>query len=260
MNIIATDDEALALISLTKAIEAAVPDAVVTGFQKAREALEFAIEHPVDIAFLDIQMRGLDGIELAKRLKEIHPNVNIVFVTGYTQYATEAFTVRASGYVMKPASKEKILAELENLRSPIEKKSSHRVKVQCFGNFEVFVDGAPLRFKRALTKEVLAYLVDRHGSAVNTDQLCAALFEDAANEDAQRKRIHDSVTDLAVVLKQASAEEIFSKKRNSYSIIPDCFDCDYYDYQNNTVSGINAYLGEYMTQFSWAEMTNGALQ
>ena len=101
MHIIATDDEQSALNVLMGAIKEAVPVATVHGFRNPLEALEFMKETKCEIAFLDIQMREMSGIILARKLKEIYPKVNIVFVTGYSQYANEAFALNASGYVYK---------------------------------------------------------------------------------------------------------------------------------------------------------------
>ena len=68
------------------------------------------------------------GIVLAKKLKEIYPKINIVFVTGYSQYANEAFALHASGYVYKPVTADKIINEMENLRNPIKWKNSGNKK------------------------------------------------------------------------------------------------------------------------------------
>ena len=92
------------------------------------------------------------------------------------------------------------------------------------------------------------------------NQICAAIFEDDANSATLRKRIHDAVADLAYTLKKHDAEEILCKKRNSYSVITDRFECDYYHYLEGNANGGDSYLGEYMTQFSWAELTKGALE
>lgn len=69
MRIIAADDELLALEMLSDAIKAAAPDAELNGFSKPSELFAFVKNNPADIAFLDINMRGITGIELAKNLK-----------------------------------------------------------------------------------------------------------------------------------------------------------------------------------------------
>lgn len=119
MNIVAIDDEKLALEALVCAIEEALPKVGVKAFRDPNELMGFAKENGVDIAFLDIEMRGINGLELAKRLKKSCPLVNIIFVTGYSQYALDSFSLRASGYLLKPVTAAHILEELEHLRNPL---------------------------------------------------------------------------------------------------------------------------------------------
>jgi hypothetical protein len=120
------------------------------------------------VAFLDVKMPGMTGLEMAKRVKELSPHTNIVFVTAYSEYSLDAMRLRASGYVLKPATGEAVETELENLRFPVKTAAASRLRVQCFGNFEVYADGQPLRFEFSRTKELFAYLVDRRGAAANT--------------------------------------------------------------------------------------------
>ncbi|MEG1579361.1 MAG: response regulator, partial [Oscillospiraceae bacterium] len=146
MNIIAADDERIALQLLISSIHEAVPEARVYGFSSGEEVLAFGRENPCEVAFLDIDMSHMDGITLAKHLKKETPNINIIFVTAYNQYAIEAFALHSSGYVMKPATKEKIEHELEHLRHPVNMRAKHKLWIQCFGDFEAFADGAPIKF------------------------------------------------------------------------------------------------------------------
>lgn len=102
---------------------------------------------PPDVAFLDIEMRGMNGLVLAEQLKTIKPKTNIIFVTGYSEHMGDAFKLLASGYLMKPVTPQDIMEQMENLRYPIGKAANpKRVRAQCFGNFEVFLDGEPVQF------------------------------------------------------------------------------------------------------------------
>lgn len=148
MRIIAADDEALALQSLEKAIRAAKPEEEVVSFQEPEDVLEYAKEHPIDVAFLDVEMGTMSGIEVAKQLKVWYPKINIIFVTGYDKYMAQAIELRMSGYVTKPATKEKILVELEDLKHPVQTIKANTLTVKCFGNFEVFVNGKILEFEK----------------------------------------------------------------------------------------------------------------
>ena len=187
MRIIAVDDERLALEALVSSIVKAVPDAAVHGFRDPAEAMDFLRSHICDVAFLDIRMRGISGLELARRIKELHGSTNIVFVTGYSEYALDAFRVYASDYLLKPPTPGAVAQALQQLRTPIVPEPKHRIRFQCFGNFDVFADGKALTFHRGKAKELLAYLVDRKGAGVTMGELSAGSGTDKKTMERHRK-------------------------------------------------------------------------
>ena len=163
-DILAVDDRHKALEVLTESIHEADPAAMVLACTGGMEALSRAQEQSEDVAFIDIDMPEMDGITLARRLRLHYPRVNIVFATAYREYMGDAFDLRASGYVLKPITPEKVRVELENLRyqvKAIHHASDKRVYFHCFGNFDVFIDNKPVLFHYDKAKEMLAYLVDR---------------------------------------------------------------------------------------------------
>lgn len=259
MNIIAVDDEKLALDALVDSIEKTEPDAIVTGFRRPAEALAFIQETVCDVAFLDIKMRGMTGLELARQLKDIQGDINIVFVTGYSEYTLDAFRLYASDYLLKPATPGAVRQALEHLRNPIRPGMNKRVRFQCLGNFEVFVDNRPLVFKRAKAKEVLAYLVDRMGASVTMGELMTVIWEDGPDTSSRQSNLRNLIADLKSVLSDAGVADIILKSRNSIAL--DCaqVDCDYYDFLDHIPYAVNAYHGEYMAQYPWAEITTAAL-
>lgn len=102
MNIIYVDDEKPALDNFCLTVRNFPNIKNLQLFQSGKEALEYARKNQVDAAFLDMEMQEMHGLELAKRLKKVNPNINIVFVTAYEQYALQAFGVDAIGYLLKP--------------------------------------------------------------------------------------------------------------------------------------------------------------
>ena len=177
MRILCLDDERLALKMLVNCVKKVKPDAEVEAFGDQDELIADAKGNGCDVAFLDIHMRGMTGVQVAKKLKEINPKLNIIFVTGFSEYKGEAMDMKASGYIMKPVTKEEVAQELEELRFPIVPKKDAILKVQCFGNFDVFTpDGKPVHFDRSRAKEIFAYLVHRHGSSCSSREIAAALF------------------------------------------------------------------------------------
>ena len=108
--------------------------------------------------------------------------------------------------------------------------SESRIRIQCFGHFEVLVDNQPVVFTLKKAKELLAYLVDRNGSAVSTNYAIAVLWEDNCNDIASQNRFRKTVRSLKITLEHYGIQEIFNNGRNSKSINLGTFSCDYYDF------------------------------
>lgn len=262
MTFLTVDDENAALSILNRAILEVLPDAEIHSFSTASGAAEEIRENNFrpSAAFLDIRMPGMTGLAMAKLIKEQSPRTNIIFVTAYSDYALDAISLHTSGYLMKPATAEKVRAELQDLRYPQEQRANHRLRAQCFGNFGVFVDEEPLELHYSKSKELLAYLIDRRGSACNTGELCAVLWPEEPDSAAIHKRLRKLVSDLTHALESAGQANVLLKHRNSFAVSTDKLDCDYYAMLNQDLAAINTYTGEYMSQYSWAEMTLGTLE
>ena len=254
MRMLCVDDEPLMLKMLEMAIKEAKPDADITAFRKQEELLEDAKTNGCDIAFLDIHMRGMNGVELARKLKAVNPKMNIIFVTGFSEYKSDAMDMKASGYIMKPVTKEKIEQELADLRFPIIPKSNALLRVQCFGNFDVFLpNGEHMKFERSKSKEIFAYLVHRHGSSCSTKEIAAALFEDEPYDTKQQNYVQQLIHSMIKSLKAAGAEAAIVRSYNALAVNVDVLDCDYYRFQELDAGAVNAYQNEYMSQYYWAE-------
>ncbi len=344
MNIICADDERLALNLLTSTVKELLPEAQIHAFKTGREVLGFAETTVCQIAFLDINMGQTNGIELAYKLKIINPKINIIFVTGYDEFYREAFDLHASGYVLKPVTKEALLKEINALRIPLndvglkvqnnaeikkhssvledfysydeefslikksesksenlktenensEKKSKgssgffsnswkeseqpyseyekmerlvsgeedsnfEKLVVKTFGNFELFYKGEIVKFKRSKSKELIAYLIDRKGASVQTQELVAALWEDQVVDHNTRSQLQNLTADIRSTFDKLGIKNVFLKGFNSYAIKVENVDCDYYKFLAGDVPAINSFMGEYMNNYSWGEFTLGAL-
>ena len=253
MIAIAVDDEPLMLGALTKAIQVSGDITFVADFTSCEEALDYVKNNSADVAFLDINMRGMGGLTLAEKIIGLCPDCKIVFCTGYEEYAIPAFKLHASGYLMKPISAKDVQAEIDNIKGI--RQSQKPLTVKCFGNFEVFTRGEKLTFKRSKTKELFAFLVDRNGAGVTVAEIGVALWE---NDEEQKNQnyIHQLFRDLRQSLDAIGVGEIFERNNYFYSINPEKLDCDYYAYLN---TGKPEFRGEYMSQYSWAEKTCGLL-
>ncbi|MBR6172846.1 MAG: response regulator [Eubacterium sp.] len=254
MRILCLDDEELALRMLEICVREVKPDAEVEGFDDQDELLESAEKNGCDVAFLDIHMRGMTGVEVAKRLKEINPKMNIIFVTGFSEYKGDAMDLKASGYIMKPVTKEEVAEELDNLRFPIVPKKNVKLRVQCFGNFDVFLpNGEHVRFERSKAKEVFAYLVHRHGSSCTLREIFAVIFEDEPYEKKLQNLLQTYIYAMIKSLKEIGAEDVIVRSYNALAVNTDLLDCDYYRFKELDPGAVNAYESEYMNQYEWAD-------
>ena len=255
MRVIAVDDEELMLRALVRAISDSPDVKEVVKFSDCEKALDYVKENSIDIAFLDINMRGMGGISLAQKIIDICPNSKIVFCTGYEEYAIPAFKLHASGYLMKPISAEDVQGEIDNIKGV--RKKEKLLEVKCFGNFEVYVKGERLSFKRSRTKELFAFLVDRRGAGMTAKQICAVLFPFDTDDVKNTAYLRQLVMDLKNTLKTKGADAVFCHETPCYSVDTSLIKCDYFSYLE---TGKPEFLGEYMSQFSWAEETCSMLQ
>ncbi len=255
MIAIAVDDEALMLGALVAAIEASPDVAEVAKFSDCEEALAFVKGHPTDIAFLDINMRGMGGLALAESILAARPDCKIVFCTGYEEYAIPAFKLHASGYLMKPVSAKDVQGEIDNIKGIRQKEKLLTVK--CFGNFEVYAKNEPLVFKRLKAKELFAFLVDRNGAGMTSKQICAVLFPNDTDDGKNSAYLRQLFMDLKNTLKAVGAEAVLCHETPCYRVDTGLIKCDYVSYLE---TGKPEFRGEYMTQYSWAEETCAMLQ
>lgn len=258
MKIIAVDDERLALENIVALVKQVEPEAEVNGFTRSVDAFDYLSESKADIALLDIEMGEYSGIELARKCKKLCPQVNIIFVTGFSQYMLEAFKLHASGYLMKPVRAADLRMEMDNLRHPLP-QSTKRVRVQTFGYFEIFVDGQLLKFPRTKCKECLAYLIDRKGARVTYSDLSAVLWEDKPFDRTVQNNTQKIVSELMKALRELNVEDIIIKSRLDIAVETTLMDCDYYEALSGNIMQMNTFAGEYMSNYSWAELTLGEL-
>ncbi|MBQ1893991.1 MAG: response regulator, partial [Clostridia bacterium] len=112
MRIICIDDEPLILNMVVELCEKLPEKPEVAGFTKASDALAWLSGHSADIALLDINMPEMTGLALAARIREIDPATSIVFLTGHSEFAVDAFSLHASGYLMKPVNRQRLAEEI----------------------------------------------------------------------------------------------------------------------------------------------------
>ena len=118
MTIVCVDDYSIALNGLTRSIRSILPDARIVTFMSVDDALDFVKDNGCDVLITEIEMSGIGGLLLARSVQQVNPKVNIIFLTvcDAKEHAREVFNIRPSGYLVKPATKEQLAYELNNLR------------------------------------------------------------------------------------------------------------------------------------------------
>ncbi len=255
MKIMAVDDEILALEDFEDTCrEVGITDEIIK-FNNPLDALGYVATNKIDIAFLDIEMPVIKGIELAKRIKAISGNIRVIFATSYSNYALEAFGVDAVDYIMKPYEPEAIKKAYEKALLVRDALTEKRVFIKTFGYFDVFVDGKSVSFPSAKSKELLALLVDRNGGVVNTEQAIAVLWEGRRYDETVQSLFRKVLKSLRLALEDAGISDILVDNRNQRSIDKSKFACDYYDFLENGKTENTKYFGRYMEQYEWAKTT-----
>lgn len=252
MKIITVENEHTSLKHITTRVQEALPDADVSAFDNADDAIAFLRQGNMDVAFLDTEVGKTNGIELAKKIKAVCPSCDIVFCTGQSDYAAQAFDLGASDYLMKPITKEKIDHALNFLRNNhIHTIPDDKIYIRCFGEFEVFYKGDPVSSFTKRSKELLAYLVDKAGAVCASSDIKSTIFY--SNADSY---LRVAKKDLEKTLKGIESEDILIKSWGKLGIKKDMVKCDYFEYLDGNPGSVNLYKGAYMLQYEWAKPTH----
>lgn len=248
MRVLAVEDEVILLGQLTNRIHEALPEAEIVPFDNADDALAVLHEGAIDIAFLDIAIGHMTGVDLAKRIKAVYPQCDIVFCTGYSDYAPQAFELGASDYLMKPVTAEKIEHALSQLRhTPIYMGTKQGLYIQCFGDFEVYFDGEPVASFTKRSKELLAYLVNKEGILCPSSEISNVIFRGSSDS-----YLRVAKKDLKTILRDMGQETLLVCGWGVLGINRKEARCDYFDYLDGKPGALNLYKGAYMSQYEWA--------
>ena len=116
--VIIVDDNKVIVNGGLPIIEEVIPNATVTGFTKPSEAVEYAKTNRVALAFLDIEMGNISGLDICRELLKVNPRTNVIYLTAYSEYAIDAWKTGASGFMLKPITPDGIREQLSILRYP----------------------------------------------------------------------------------------------------------------------------------------------
>ena len=258
MRLICVDDEGPALDNFRLTVKDFPEIASLQLFSDPEQALQWVRENPVDGAFLDIEIPGKRGLDLARELCAIRPELRVVFLTAYHQYAMEAWETDALGYVLKPYSSEDIRKQLDRMirYRPMPKR---RVEIRTIPNLSITVDGDPLILKREKARELFALLVDRGEGGITTGEGISCLWPDRPNNRDTGALFRMTFMRLSEALRDAGIGHILASVGNRRSLRTDQVDCDLYRILKGDPEAGRLYSGQYLQEYSWAEDRNGQL-
>jgi two-component system, LytTR family, response regulator len=197
-------------------------------FNSAEQLLAYLKEQPLDAVFLDIEMPGINGLELTQQILDLNENIDIVFVTAFNQYAVEAFELQAIDYIMKPLKKERLEKTINRLlkttRSVVKTDTLY---IQCFGDFEVFLNGEAMVWKNSRAKEILAFLIHKSGISVNWEKIVDAVWPEFDSEKSQAN-FHTNTYLLRKRLAKEGLSGIIEASRGNYKVVKEGISCDLY--------------------------------
>lgn len=266
LRTILVDDERIILDDLMELLSDHIQIEVVGAYQNPMDALK-ELEHTnPDCAFLDIEMTEMKGIELAEQLITKNPEIEIIFVTAYNNYASQAYEINALDYLLKPIHPERLKKSVEKLIAKIgvqRLNSSLSCTIRCFGAFEVFAGGQPIKWGRSKSKEFLAYMLQNEGKWVTKYRLCEDLRPDDSPEQALTY-LQMAIYTLRKNLKAAGCSQIQIKYADDrYALsVKDAdwdmrrFDTAYADYKRTgslatAQKAVENYRDEYLEGEDW---------
>ncbi|HWS30148.1 MAG TPA: response regulator [Clostridia bacterium] len=252
MKTILVDDMALDM-QLLQLKCADLPDFEIVGmFTDPAEAEAYAQKNNVEFAMLDIDMPGMNGIELAMRLRALRRDIIIVFVTAHPRFTVEAFRIKADYMMFKPFGRDDVLDVMERAKL-LQNRQKKRVFFHTFGSFEMLVDGKPVRFLSSRAKELMALLVYHEGRSVSIHGIIECLYEGSENKTADNTGYRRTIKELADTLRAFGVEEIFVRERGSCRIRRELISCDYYDFWEGKPDAVTRFDGSFLSDYAWAE-------
>lgn len=250
MNIIYADDEKMQLENFRLTVSGLEEMKSLKLFGNSLEAYEWAKDHKVDVAFLDIEMPHMSGMELAKKLKELNPDVYIIFVTAYEQYAVKAFKIRAAGYLLKPYTRADIESELENILSDSRTRREKKICITTMPDFLATINGKNIFNGHSKQEELFALFVDRGNAGITKGDALTCLGEGKLPSDST---YWSWLFRLKNILEEAGMPDLIVTKGNAKYLNTELVDCDLYRMLNGNTEVIEKFTGDYLRRYSWAE-------
>lgn len=256
MKVILVDDENWGICQLKEELEQLRDVEICGSFERGEEALRFVRENDVDAVLLDIEMPFMNGLELGRKLREINPQIILVYITGYDRYVKEAILeLKAEFYLLKPYNHEDISNVIAKCKALSRGKCKKEVEIHCFGGFEVYIGGELIHFSNKKAKELLALCVHMNGKHVTLEKAVDTLWENHPYDNSVKSLYRKAVIYLNSIFRDKGISHVFENGRGYCCINRNKVKCEYFDYLDGKFNPALRSDNEYMQEYSWSEGT-----
>jgi len=236
---IVVDDEQLALRHMVKKLQSIRTVEVVGSFLNARDVLKEMKNLDFNAVFLDIEMPGLSGLDLADLINDWDKNIFIVFVTAYRDYAVQAFELHSIDYLLKPIMSERLEKTILRIQEQLEMQSlqktdapltSNTLKIICFKEFSVYYHNIPVKWKTGKVKELFAFFITNLQDPIHRDTIIETLWQDVEYQKA-KIQLHTAISYLRKTLDSMGYPNAITFSNGSYVMEIDHFQCDAHQFE-----------------------------
>ncbi|MET3576614.1 BTAD domain-containing putative transcriptional regulator [Bhargavaea ullalensis] len=227
------DDEKLALTTLSRKLSETGKIEIINTYTDPAKLLGNLERDAAEAAFVDIEMGPVSGLDLAEEILHRVPDMQIVFVTGHSEYAVRAFELDSIDYILKPVTTGRLNKTVARLKGKVaDARESARpapapnpLCITTLGEFRAFYGGRPLAFKTAKVKELLAFLIVQRNIPVHRDVLIDSLWPEQQYKKA-KIHLHTCLSHLRKTLEQAGHPGAISFSGQSYTLTPGPLELD----------------------------------
>jgi two-component system, LytTR family, response regulator len=228
LRAIIVDDEELSVKRLKRILSQSGEIEVNDTFLDPTEAYEFVKGNSIDVAFLDISMPDTNGMKLSTLLHELDESIDVVFVTGYDEYALQAFELSAVDYLLKPVTAQRLTKTLEKI-----KKMNRGVTVQpvievlLFNGLKIYrrtQDREPIKLRSPKTEELFAFLISK--GTVSREEIIDTLWSGLEPEKALK-----NLNSTLYYIRKAFGTSFIKANRTEISIEERSIYCDLYEFE-----------------------------
>lgn len=232
LRAIIVDDEELSVKRLKRILSESGEIDVRRTFLNPMDAFEFVKMNPIDIAFLDISMPGISGIGLSNHLSEHDDRIDVVFVSGYEDYAIQAFEISALDYLLKPVTTERVSITLDKIRRRHRKASVQpTLEVQLFDGLKIYRRSQKkelLKMRSPKTEELFAFLI--YKGTVSREEIIDTLWKDLEPEKAW-KNLNSTLYYVRKAISESDIGNVILTGKNEIQIVETSISCDLYQFE-----------------------------